>query len=70
MEVKYESEWIVDMEMQPVDAHTFLHIKEQLFKRNIIFILKILAELLRLEDDLLLDKIYNDGKKCDTADDI
>ncbi len=70
VKIKDESQRVLHFKMQPVDTYPRLHIKEQFFKRCIVFVNKILFQFLRLEDQLLLQKVCKQGKHHDAADDI
>jgi hypothetical protein len=57
MKVKDQSFRICTIEMKAVNAHAGRYIEKQFFKRRFIFILKILREFFRLENESVLDKI-------------
>ena len=60
MKIEDQPGGIRSVKMQPVDAHTGFHIKEQFAEWNIVFESEILRQLLRLEDETLLHKVHYD----------
>ena len=56
--------------MESIYPDTRTNIKEIFPERDIIFELKILLQLLRLEDEFILQKISKQGKEDNTSQDI
>lgn len=50
MQVQHQAFGLIAIKMQSVDAYSRRHIKKQFFKRDIIFVCKILRQFLRLEN--------------------
>jgi hypothetical protein len=56
--------------MQSIDPHSRLNIEKIFPERDIVFECEILLQLLRLEYQLLLQQICQDGEEGDGAGDI
>ena len=56
--------------MKSVDANTRRYIKIYFLERNIIFEFEIRMKLFRFENKEVLQKIYGQGKKYNSANDI
>lgn len=56
--------------MQAIDPDAGRYVKKIFPERDVIFELKILFELFGLENEFFLEKINNDGKQNNAADDI
>lgn len=70
MKIEDQSLGLLTAEMQAVDLNTGRYVKEEFFKRRIVFVLEILRKFLGLENEFLLHQVNDHGHNQVSDNDI